>query len=289
MDITRLLDEIGALFPVRVRKRLLNRNYHRDLAIFKQLSPLLKPGKQALDIGIGSGVIPLVLRKLDIRVVGLDTWEEYSAEYDSVCGEKKDIIRRLKGNGIELLYHNVERGLPFQSNSFDMVLFLDVIEHLRDLPKGILEEIWRVLKIEGCLIITMPNLVNLRNRILFSLGKSPYVHFKTDFSSSGKFFGHRREYTVDELHYMLKCNNFDIISTKLSNCFQIPSPAGNDYYERDFKLNSPERLVTAVYLLGTSLFPRFRYYVIVTARKRQRQSSALNNKAHIEANSKFWR
>ena len=45
--------------------------------------------------------------------------------------------------------------LPFQDNSFDIVTMLAVLEHL-DKPHAIIEEIARILKNEGKLILTVP-------------------------------------------------------------------------------------------------------------------------------------
>lgn len=50
------------------------------------------------------------------------------------------------------------RQLPFRAQSFDQVVFSDVIEHL---PKGAerkaLREIWRVLRTQGSLVLSTPN------------------------------------------------------------------------------------------------------------------------------------
>ena len=44
--------------------------------------------------------------------------------------------------------------LPFKDNTFDLILFYETIEHVED-PKASLEEIKRVLKKDGTLILTM--------------------------------------------------------------------------------------------------------------------------------------
>jgi len=45
--------------------------------------------------------------------------------------------------------------LPFKSESFDTVLSTQVLEHVPE-PKKMLEEVYRVLKNGGCLILTAP-------------------------------------------------------------------------------------------------------------------------------------
>src|SRR3989344_108061 len=75
---------------------------------------------------------------------------------------------RLKSRGFEVqaldldpaytraIKHNVENGLPFGSQSFDLVWCTEVIEHLYK-PKYLLDEVERVLKPGGMVILTTPN------------------------------------------------------------------------------------------------------------------------------------
>ncbi len=58
--------------------------------------------------------------------------------------------------------------MPFEDNFFDVVLLLDVFEHIgySDQPMA-LQEIKRVLKSDGQLIVSIPNLAHLSSRIAF--------------------------------------------------------------------------------------------------------------------------
>jgi SAM-dependent methyltransferase len=58
--------------------------------------------------------------------------------------------------------------LPYDDNFFDAITFTEVIEHLEDHRK-ILKEINRVLKKDGVLVITTPNILNMKSRIRFLL------------------------------------------------------------------------------------------------------------------------
>ena len=136
-------------------------------------------------------------------------------------GIKEDIIERLEGAGIHLKYCDVLKdSLPFEDNSFDVILFLDVIEHL-SAPKKCLQEIKRVLRKGGYLVITTPNLATLKNRICALLGRSNHVELKFWYNSV-PFFGHIREYTLKEVKQILVWDGFIVITSKLSNCLQLP-------------------------------------------------------------------
>ena len=58
--------------------------------------------------------------------------------------------------------------LPFRRESFDLVLMLEVIEHLPDIPHS-LREIARVLKPGGIAIVTTPNRLNVISRVHYLL------------------------------------------------------------------------------------------------------------------------
>lgn len=97
---------------------------------------------------------------------------------DAGCGEGVLVEKyRLQGKditGLDLNVSNefVNKGdildMPFADESFDIVLFLDVIEHLNilDHPTS-LAELKRVLKKSGKLIISIPNLAHKASRHRF--------------------------------------------------------------------------------------------------------------------------
>ena len=59
-----------------------------------------------------------------------------------------------------------EEGLPFEDSSFDLVTCTEVIEHLEHYRKTI-REMYRVLEPGGTLVISTPNILNLKSRIRY--------------------------------------------------------------------------------------------------------------------------
>lgn len=73
---------------------------------------------------------------------------------------------------IEYVVGDVENGIPFQNEYFDLIFAGEIIEHIFD-TRTFLTECIRVLKPGGKIIITTPNLATLQDRLRFLFGKSP--------------------------------------------------------------------------------------------------------------------
>jgi ubiquinone/menaquinone biosynthesis C-methylase UbiE len=91
--------------------------------------------------------------------------------------------------------------LPYDSNSFDKIISLGVIEHFKD-PSQSIKEMYRVLKPGGNLILMTPNKLSLGvidRRIKESLDRWP--------------FGYQTEYAPNQLQKLLENYNFGINKT----------------------------------------------------------------------------
>lgn len=260
------INEVIELFPDKVKSGALYQNYPTYLFILKHIYLFLKQNLdrnkelKILDVGAGAGIISLALGKMGHYVYAIDTWKEHSKAYDNKMGVKEDIIKRLETNGVQTKYCNIEKEpFPFDDCNFNIVLFLDVLEHLHSSPKGVLKEIRRVLKPNGVLVITTPNLFTLRNRFHALFGRSIHTELNYWYNSE-PFFGHIREYTVGEVKKMLGWAGFDTKHVGLSNCRQT-------FALKDFKLK-PYTLVMMFYLLITMLIPKFRYLMIIAGSKK---------------------
>lgn len=102
---------------------------------------------------------------------------------------------------------NVETDrFPYEDNSFDVVLFCEIIEHLLSDPVHALTEIKRVLKPGGSLILTTPNVARLENAEKILAGQNIY----DPYSGYGPYGRHNREYTEKDLCNVLSENGFRV-------------------------------------------------------------------------------
>jgi len=107
----------------------------------------------------------------------------------------------------------------FNENFFDVVLLIDVIEHLFDTDKAI-AEIRKVLRKDGFLVISTPNLSSFANRLLLLFGYQPLgteVSTHKHYGRPKKYnlregvAGHIRVFSYKALLDFLKDNGFEAI------------------------------------------------------------------------------
>ena len=152
--------------------------------------------------------------------------KKFFPQHEVVAGDvfiPVGVKRKLTAAGVEViekLRMEPKRRLPLDSDSFDVVLFLEVLEHVIDDPRHVFSEINRILKTDGYLFLTTPNIAQLFNRLMLLLGKQPQLYFTSLRYGYKSERGHFREWTLDELTYLLrdsfrieKCTYVDTLGT----------------------------------------------------------------------------
>ncbi len=82
---------------------------------------------------------------------------------------------------------------PALGGPYDLIVFMEVIEHLNTPPRRVLEFLAAQLAPGGVIVLTTPNAVWLKNRLRLLMGRNPFELLRDDRS------GHVREYTLAEL------------------------------------------------------------------------------------------
>lgn len=126
---------------------------------------LLEENKNAkvLDIGCGDGQVTVKYkRKIGSSITGVDG--------------VKERLKAAKEKGVdEIVFANLEEKWPFKSNSFDIVISNQVIEHVLDIDLFI-EEIYRILKPGGYCVVSTENLSSWHNIFALILGFQDFSH-----------------------------------------------------------------------------------------------------------------
>jgi 2-polyprenyl-3-methyl-5-hydroxy-6-metoxy-1,4-benzoquinol methylase len=152
-----------------------------------------------LDIGCGHGYLSARLSEGGCRVTGVDvlpeperlTAMEAYVECDLARG-MDDALGRLRVHG------------------YDRVLLLDVLEHLPE-AEQILRHAGDLLKEEGLIVVSLPNVANIAVRMMLLLGRWDY----TDRGILDK--SHLRFYTRKTGRKLLEQNGFEVVKRWMTN------------------------------------------------------------------------
>ena len=104
------------------------------------------------------------------------------------------------------LFNIEEDAFPYETDTFDVVLFCEILEHLLMDPVAVLRQIHRVLKPGGILALTTPNVARLDSVLALLHGANIYGPY----SGYGPYGRHNREYNRHELHRLLDFAGFDV-------------------------------------------------------------------------------
>lgn len=176
-------------------KEKYSKEWHPSKTEALRIDPVLKligRNKKVLDIGCYEGTISKCIADNNNEVYGIDISES--------------AVKLAKEKGIDARVVDVEEEeLPFSDGFFDVVAVAEVIEHIFD-TDGFLEKIKRVIKKDGYLVLTTPNLASFGRRLLLLFGKNPLIEVTCDRESAG----HTRYFIHDTLATLLRTHGFKV-------------------------------------------------------------------------------
>lgn len=166
-----------------------------------------------VDIGSGNGYLMKYIKencnqKIEFKFIGVD---KYVKE---------------KAFNFQLINQDVEETISLPGNFADIVIAAEIIEHINN-TNGFIKEIYRILKKDGEVLLTTPNLSSYFNRLLLFFGYQPY-HSEVSNEESGfglgviykilgrskygnKTAGHLRLFTLRALKDFIEFHEFKII------------------------------------------------------------------------------
>jgi len=198
--------------------RALNEYFHGSAYRFAMLVSLSKKylphHAKILDAGSGHGVLSLALK---------------DAGFDAVASDLHQGLEIFKKESIPYFQWHLEaHEAPFPDNSFDAIILSQTIEHFTFSPLHPLQELIRILRPNGILIIDAPNISCFRNVSRLIRGKSVHWEFKKHYLEQVPetiegipyYDRHNHEYsredlmdiadffnlTVEEIDYYSSCN-----------------------------------------------------------------------------------
>lgn len=168
--------------------------------------------KKILDVGCGAGPYTIFLNKNNIKTTGIDLDDRLLKKAGRYLGNQYFI----KASALKL---------PFNKNSFDVILMSEILEHLDD--KKAISEARRLLRSDGYLIISVPT-----ERYSTTI-HNPEEHI-------------REGYTIEGVNELLNLNGFGIIDFFYSGFFLESALKKIDFgligsYKRDTKQGTEKK------------------------------------------------
>jgi SAM-dependent methyltransferase len=177
-----------------------------DVASMQEIKPISMPGVhksflryfmecsfdtnlKILDLGAGHGAFTKKLHEMGYNVSACDLFPEYF-EFSEIQCEKVDITRKF----------------PYLNNSFDLVIAIEVSEHIID-HEMFFSEISRILQPSGRLMLSTPNILSLKSRIRF-LFRGFFYSFDPLEMNNYDGLQHVSSLTLDQYNYAAVKNGF---------------------------------------------------------------------------------
>ena len=193
----------------------------RSLQILESHLDLRKPLK-ILELGSMPYFFTALLRCFfrEVEITGVNVKADPSgSQLPQSSTPRRVSLQFGDGGSIEnfnIFLTNIEHNdLPFEVSTFDLVLCMEVIEHLVYSPTHMLVESHRVLKDGGMLFLSTPNAVDLRKTFLHLLNRPPGFPY----SGYGVYGRHNREFILRELQELVTACGYSIARAWLENIY----------------------------------------------------------------------
>jgi len=142
-----------------------------------------KPKSKVLDAGTGHGAIAEAL---------------YQLGYDVIASDLNQTIYHCKN--VPFVFSDITKSLPFGDEQFDAVAAVEVMEHISD-HEVFFSEVARVLKQNGKLFISTPNILSLKSRWKFLFSGYFYSFGKLDYKTRDGL-QHISSLTIDQYAFI---------------------------------------------------------------------------------------
>jgi 2-polyprenyl-3-methyl-5-hydroxy-6-metoxy-1,4-benzoquinol methylase len=180
-------------------------------------------GGAVFEVGCGNGYIAYLLAQCGYRVTATDAWSP---------PERAGLFEAA---GVEFFPSNLNALDPFeaisQTHSFDTIVLGEVIEHILNCPLNLMENLARLTRNGGTIIVTTPNACTLMNSVRMLLGSYSLWGAKK-FITEPKIGPrgiiddgdiHYREYTHMELQDLVRSAGYSTEPTKFYPCGVEPT------------------------------------------------------------------
>lgn len=198
----RLVAELIKIEPpskVTPFKEYVHKHIHRFKCVLSSLQPP-NDNMSLLDVGGIGNLLPVYINLLGYRFIAIaNKWP--CETLDPMYLSRHIPLEQFRCDNFDAELDS----FPYQDESFDSVVCSEVLEHLKYDPVHMLAEINRVLKPNGALVLTTPNITSQEALYRMLAGKHPQIWSIFTGKDSDR---HNREYTPLEINKLLRATGF---------------------------------------------------------------------------------
>jgi len=243
-------DIIGKVKEEYPFPEIIDETEHAIDFLASALQELASDRGRLLDIGCGALDKTIVFQRMGYACFGCDDFRDpWHARKENL----DPVLKFAKEAGVQVYAQDDHYTIPWEPESFDVVTLVNVVEHVHESPREILNFAGRYLRTGGLLLVAMPNSVNLRKRLSVLRGQSNYTPVRGFYENEGEWRGHVREFTAEETRQVVEWTGFETVQTK----------TGHTMARR--RLGNP--LMLGIFKGICVVFPSFRDSLLVAARK----------------------
>ena len=209
-SIEDLLDRLQSYSPEALQKHLgyldreymgkyLRQNSIRVARLIDKLEAMgLRPGSRLFEIGALFGSFALPLARLGYRVTAIDRYKAFD-------GALAAYVDLMQSEGIEVVSvtRETETEAIGRLPAFDCTIAMAVIEHIPHTPRHFLEMMRDKTVPGGIIALDTPNVTRFWNRRRLSQDESTFQDLSLQYECEIPYEGHHREYTAQEMHWLL--------------------------------------------------------------------------------------
>ncbi len=234
--------------------------YQEHIARYKYAIKFIKAGDKVLDIACGSGYGSNMLAENGAQV--------WAGDMDASAVA----LAREKYNKNNLVFKRMDATeLPFEDNKFDVVVSFETIEHIENYKKFI-NELKRVLKANGQLILSTPNVVATKKLKINNpfhikeFTQQELLSLLSDFKQL-KIYGQRvlaklnwRHKLLAQVYYIYsQCKCLHFLSKLTSNKFKQDTGDKISGLDKDFSIKETEKGREYLYYIITGINSGFKF------------------------------
>jgi SAM-dependent methyltransferase len=187
-----------------------------DLDRYDIAYELAKRVRTVLDVGCGSGYMLTPLMDKYDELYGIDIAPSRLEEAKKIVAEKYDNVC----NKFILCEGNVDKKLDFESDFFDTIICLPILEHVYDIY-FLVKELYRILRPGSYVIGEVPNIAYLKYHIKLGFGFLPTTSSPHNLEEIGWDGGHIHYFSMRKLCELFESPGFKVVE-KTGSGFLAP-------------------------------------------------------------------